>query len=63
LQILHKSNIGIAVALQLAQRGGHSMNDILTLALIVVAVPIIALIIFLNFDKPKRRRRPVSNFR
>jgi hypothetical protein len=46
-----------------AQRGGHSMNDIITLALIVVAVPIIALIIFLNFAKPKRRRRPVSNFR
>jgi len=31
--------------------------------LIMVAVPIIALIIFLNFAKPKRRRRPVSNFR
>jgi hypothetical protein len=39
------------------------MNDIIILALIVVAVPIIALIIFLNFAKPKRRRRPVSNFR
>jgi len=39
------------------------MNDIITLALIMVAVPIIALIIFLNFAKPKRRRRPVSNFR
>lgn len=39
------------------------MNEIIVLALMVIAVPIIALIIFLNFAKPKRRRRPVSNFR
>jgi len=39
------------------------MNDIVALALMVVAVPVIALIIFLNFAKPKRRRRPVKDFR
>jgi len=39
------------------------MNDIITMALMVVAVPVIALIIFLNFAKPKRRRRPVRDFR
>jgi uncharacterized membrane protein YukC len=54
------------VALQLRYgfaRGGYTMNDIIALALMAIAVPIIALIIFLNFAKPKRRRRPVKDFR
>ena len=63
LQILTNVILALELRYDFAQRGRDSMNDILTLALIVVAVPIIALIIFLNFAKPKRRRRPVSNFR
>jgi len=40
-----------------------AMHDIITLILITVAIPIIALVIFLSFAKPKRRRRPLSNVR
>ncbi|GEM_PF-5081422 len=63
LQISRKFNAGIGVAPKLPRNEVRAVNEIITLALIVLAVPIIALIIFLNFAKPKRRRRRVDNFR
>ena len=38
-------------------------TDLLTLAFITVAVPLIAFLIFISLAKPKRRRRNVQDFR
>ena len=37
--------------------------NVIALLLTTVAVPIIALVVFMSVAKPKRRRRPLQNFR
>lgn len=37
--------------------------EVVTFVVVTVAVPVIALVVFMSVAKTKRRRRPVQNFR
>jgi hypothetical protein len=39
------------------------LNDLISLALVVVLVPLVAIMIFRMLGKTKRTRRPVHSFR